>query len=100
MKISVDYEITGCVDCPYLRTGRTYGNDGRDGWTVYICSKGVFGGTGDWGDFGLDRKPKIAPYGCPYLNATAIERVASKINITTKEFEKILKDEHCEVKEI
>ena len=36
-------EFNSCLDCPYCKTGRTYGNDGRDGWTNYYCSKGAFG---------------------------------------------------------
>ena len=38
------YEFFKCEDCPYCRKGRTYGNDGRDGHTVFVCSKGAFGG--------------------------------------------------------
>lgn len=37
------YEFFNCFDCPYCKKGVTYGNDGRDGWTVYICEKGAFG---------------------------------------------------------
>lgn len=38
------YEFFKCEDCPYCRKGRTYGNDGRDGRIVFVCSKGAFGG--------------------------------------------------------
>lgn len=30
--MKIEIEVTGCSDCPNLRVGKTYGNDGRDGW--------------------------------------------------------------------
>lgn len=42
MKVTVD--VNSCKDCPFLKTGYTYGNDGRDGSLVYICKLGAFGG--------------------------------------------------------
>lgn len=96
MKISID--VTGCQDCPYLRTGRTFGNDGRDGRTVFKCSKGVFGGKDDWGySYGEYTVPKVAPYGCPFFKSNPIDRVASKLNVSIDKLEEILKDEHCEI---
>ena len=102
MKITIDYEITGCGDCPCLKLGNAYdGGDGRSNRPVYKCDKGVFGGTDSFNyDTGLSRKPKVPPYGCPYFKVRVVERVASKLNIDVRELEKILLDEHCILKEL
>ena len=42
--MKIIYEFFKCEECPYCKKGHTYGNDGRDGKTVFICSKGAFGG--------------------------------------------------------
>lgn len=97
MKITIDYEVSGCKDCPYLTTGRTFGNDGRDGTTVYKCNKGVFGGSNSWGSFGLDRKPEVPPFGCPYFKSSAVERVASRLNISCSKLNDILNEEHADI---
>lgn len=95
MKVKIDYEITGCNDCPYLRKGTDFGNDGR---TVYICSKGAYGGFGK-GDFGTDsgpyRIPKVPPYKCPYFKCSGLDRVASNLDIDSKELDRVLKEENC-----
>lgn len=78
-KVSIDYEFDTCRDCPYLRTGRSFGNDGRDGSTVYICRKGCFGGTDDiYGDFGELKKPTTPPYSCPFIEVS-VDDIAFKI---------------------
>ncbi|MGL5151614.1 MAG: hypothetical protein ACRC7N_13705 [Clostridium sp.] len=100
MKITIGYEVTSCSDCPHIETGRTYGNDGRDGTLVYKCKKGVFGGNDGWGDFGERIKPKVPPYGCPYFTSKLMERVASKLGIDVAKLKEILAQEHCEIKEI
>lgn len=101
MKITIDYEVTGCSDCPHLKKGKTFGNDGRDGVLVYKCDKGVFGGKCSYGcDTGLYKKPKVPPYGCPYFKTTPMERVASKLNISEDELDGILVQEHCVLKEL
>lgn len=97
MKISVEYEINGCEDCPFLTTGKTYGNDGRDGSLVYKCNKGVFGGSDNWGSFGLEIKPKVPPFGCPYIKSSVIERVSSRLNISCNKLNQILKEEHADL---
>ncbi|XZN14484.1 hypothetical protein ACSW9O_15570 (plasmid) [Clostridium perfringens] len=100
MKVSIDFEITNCGDCPFLTKGRTFGNDGRDGVTVYKCKKGVFGGTDEFGyDTGNCSIPKAPPYGCQYIKADILDRVSSKLNISTNELRRILNEEHCELKE-
>lgn len=102
MKVTLDFEIKSCKDCPFLTTGRTYGNDGRDGYLVYMCKKGVFGGVGDFGyDIGEDSIPKVPPYGCPpYIKTNALDRIASKLGITTEELKDVLDQEHYDIVEI
>ena len=101
MKVTLDFEIKNCKDCPFLTTGRTYGNDGRDGYLVYMCKKGVFGGAGDFGyDMGEDSIPKVPPYGCPYIKTNALDRIASKLGIITEELKDVLDQEHCDIVEI
>ena len=41
--MKIIYEFFSCEDCPYCKKGKTYGNDGRDGDTVFVCGKGAFG---------------------------------------------------------
>jgi len=66
-KVSIDYEFDNCRNCPYLRTAKTYGNNGRDGDTVYICDKGCFGRRClDGYNSGLQLIPTEIPYGCPF----------------------------------
>ena len=48
MKIQVEFEFDDCYQCPFIRKGRTYGNDGRDGQVVFICAKGAFGNINDF----------------------------------------------------
>ena len=68
MKITI--EVKGCHECPYLKRGRTYGNDGRDGEIVYYCVKGAFGKilTGIYEGYteGPSFKPFYIPHNCPY----------------------------------
>lgn len=67
MQITVTFTIHGCKGCPYLTTGKTYGNDGRDGSEVFICSEGVYGDCIDTGYWtGLDKIPNVTPQDCPY----------------------------------
>jgi len=78
-KVSIDYEFDNCEDCPYLRTSRDFGNDGRDGSTVYICKKGCFGGTDRvYGDYGESEIPTTPPYSCPFIEVS-FEDITSKI---------------------
>ena len=67
MKITI--EVKGCHECPYLKRGRTYGNDGRDGEIVYYCVKGAFGKklTGIYEGYteGLHHIPSHIPTNCP-----------------------------------
>ncbi len=100
MKAVINYEITGCHDCPYLTKGLTYGNDGRDGVIVYKCEKGAFGGEDEYGSFGFDTKPTIPPYKCPFLKYPAEERVAARLNVDYKKFKQILAQECVEIKEL
>lgn len=67
MEITVTFKVSGCRGCPYLKTGRTYGNDGRDGSEVFICTEGVYGDpvyTGYWE--GLSKIPNVTPQDCPF----------------------------------
>ena len=100
MVINVEYEVDGCYNCPFIKRGTNYGMDGRDSRTVYVCEKGAFGGKNEWGDFGFNTMPKVAPYGCPYFNNPPIDRVASKLDIDVKKLEKILNEEHCIITDI
>lgn len=102
MKAIINLEVTGCKNCPYTRIGRSFGNDGRDGSTVYICTQGAFGGKYDdgFGEFGPSSLPSIPPLKCPILKYDAMERVASKINIKVDALRKILLDEQCELKDV
>ena len=67
MKITI--EVFGCVECPYLKTGKTYGNDGRDGETVYLCKLGAFGhklkGVYEGYSEGKRIAPSYIPENCP-----------------------------------
>lgn len=100
MKITIEYEVTGCKDCPYLTTGKTYGNDGRDGSLVYMCKKGVYGATTEWGDLGAYNIPLYPPRNCPYFNSTPVERLASKLNKSVNEIERILEEENLSIIDI
>lgn len=42
--MKIVYEFFNCEECPYCKQGRSYGTDGRDGITVFICRQGAFGG--------------------------------------------------------
>ena len=67
MKITETFEIHGCKGCPRLSTGRTYGNDGRDGTEVFICLNGVYGKYDTFNCWtGLSNIPRITPQNCPY----------------------------------
>ena len=100
MKVTIEYEVENCKNCPYLAKGRTFGNDGRDGETVYKCTKGAYGGKDEFGySTGSYSIPKVPPYGCPLLNESPIKRVASKLEISISKLEKILEEENCELKE-
>lgn len=100
MKITIDYEVSGCSDCPYLAKGRTYGNDGRDGRLVYKCNKGTFGGSNDLGDCGLDMIPAAPPYGCPFFKCSGIERLASRLNVKCTTLNDILNEEHLDIVDV
>lgn len=101
MKVSIDFEITSCKDCPFLTTGTSFGIDGRGGSTVCKCKKGVFGGKDGYGcDTGECSIPKTPPYGCPYIQANVLDRVAFKMNISVNELKQVLNEEHCEIKEL
>lgn len=101
MKITVEYEVSGCKDCPYLTKGKTYGNDGRDGVVVYICEKGAYGcKKSEFGDLGLSSIPLYPPKSCPFFNSTPTERLASKLNMDVKRLEKILKEESIDIIDI
>lgn len=66
--ITLTIQVKQCAGCPRLITGRTYGNDGRDGHLVYKCSEGAFGGIDDWGySLGLEVAPKEIHPECPHL---------------------------------
>lgn len=43
--MKIVYEFFNCEECPYCKQGRSYGTDGRDGITVFICRQGAFGGA-------------------------------------------------------
>lgn len=66
--------VTSCRNCPYKYTSMTYGNDGRDGHTVNLCSKGVFGRmeTGNFEGYAeglrFEDLPNVIPYNCPFNN--------------------------------
>lgn len=67
MKVLLEFEINKCGECPFIKTGWTFGNDGRDGRTVYICSKGAFGILKDKLGYseGLIKIPDDIPKKCP-----------------------------------
>mgnify|MGYP000586219401 CR=1 FL=1 len=52
--MKLEIEVTGCKDCPFLKWGKNYGNDGRDSEEVCFCEKGVFSS-------GEKVAPKIPP---------------------------------------
>lgn len=96
--MKIEIEVTGCSDCPSLRKGRTYGNDGRDGTLVYICKKGAFGGVDRlYGDYGEIKIPKVPPIKCPYFNSNPVNRIADELNITLDKLNKILNKNKCKL---
>lgn len=100
MKVNVEYEVTCCRDCPYLKTGQSFGSDGRCGPMVYKCNKGAYGGIDEFGySTGYYSIPKVPPYKCPLFNEEPMKRVASKLEIKVSKLERILEEENCELKE-
>lgn len=49
--MKIIYEFFKCEHCPYCKKGQSYGNDGRDGYTVFVCDKGAFGGYEKFGNY-------------------------------------------------
>ena len=91
--MKIEIEITGCGDCIYLKSGRSYGNDGRDGTRVFYCLQGAFGQKGaiyrDY-DMGLDYVPKVPPKGCPYFDSDTFDLLAQDLRISTDKLKDLL----------
>ena len=43
--MKIVYEFFNCGEWPSCEKGYSYGTDGRDGVTVFICKQGAFGGA-------------------------------------------------------
>lgn len=105
---TVHYEtikITNCSDCPYCKTGMTFGNDGRDGKTVYICERGAFGKRDAVEYYGFSGYsigpvtiPKYPPTKCPIIKTPLVKIIASKLDISEFKLQKVLDEENCEIK--
>lgn len=88
INITHTYEFDNCNGCPELATGRTFGNDGRDGSTVYICNKGCFGKRNcEFGEYdnGPHSIPKEPPIKCPYIENENVRRLAGRLRISYEE---------------
>lgn len=102
INITHTYEFDNCNGCPELKTGRSFGNDGRDGRTVYICNKGCFGKYNSvYGNYdsGLSNIPKEPPVKCPYIENNNIKILANKLRISYEEVRNTLIELGLTVKE-
>lgn len=72
MKRAFSVEIEKCADCPHCVEKSNPGNDGFDGYRVWICRKGAFGkpcfehNPHDYWD-GMRFPPENIPANCPML---------------------------------
>ena len=91
MKIEIN--INGCGDCPKLKSGKTFGTDGRDGWWVYYCDNGAFGRKSDQSEYGCSsgktKIPTIPPKGCPYFESDDMELLSQDLNISVSELKNL-----------
>ena len=99
-KTKVVLEVTGCDDCPYCKSGRSYSKDGE---TVYYCEKGAFGTIFDPNDTftsyieGPTTKPKYPNMKCPILKSTPEKAIAGRLNINVESLINILEEEGCKI---
>lgn len=102
VNVTHTYEFESCSGCPELSTGRTFGNDGRDGSTVYICNQGCFGKRNcEYGQYdgGPRSAPKVPPLKCPYIENEDVKRLASRLRISYDEVRSTLIELNLTVKE-
>ena len=105
--MKLEIEVTGCKDCPFLKWGKTYGNDGRDGEEVCFCEKRAFGNPQSSPmklgySSGEKVVPKVPPKKCPYILDFLAEALLEEFgwNISTKKrMLEIFDDFEIEVKE-
>ena len=98
--MKIEIEITGCGDCIYLKSGRSYGNDGRDGVRVFYCRQGAFGQKGAvYGDYdmGLNYIPKVPPKGCPYFKSDSFDLLAQDLRISPEKLKDLLNQYNMEL---
>ena len=97
--MKIEIEVTSCSDCPSLKWGSTFGNDGRDGVKVCYCEQGAFGEKSCPKEMGATNGrnivPSVPPLGCPYFNSTPLERVADRLGISSSTLQDILNEEKC-----
>lgn len=102
INITTSYDFNNCKGCPSLGSGRTFGNDGRDGSLVYICDKGCFGRrNAEYGryDAGPREIPKEPPLKCPYIENENVRRLAGRLRISYEEVREKLIELNLTVKE-
>lgn len=93
--MKLEIEVTGCKDCPFLKWGKNYGNDGRDSEEVCFCEKGAFSS-------GEKVIPKVPSKECPYILDFLAEALLEEFgwNISTKKrMLEIFTDFGIEIKE-
>ena len=100
--MKLEIEITGCVNCPYLKWGKYYDEE-----EVCFCEKGAFGNPQcspmkPRFSNGERVAPKIPPKKCPYILDFLAEALLEEFgwNISTKKrMLEIFDDFGIEVKE-
>ena len=72
--MKLEIEITGCVNCPYLKWGKYYDEE-----EVCFCEKGAFSS-------GEKVVPKVPPKKCPYILDFLVKILLKEFgwNISTK----------------
>ena len=105
--MKLEIEVTGCKDCPFLKWGKNYGNDGRDSEEVCFCEKGAFGNPQSSPmnlgySSGEKVIPKVPSKKCPYILDFLAEALLEEFgwNISTKKrMLEIFDDFGIEIKE-
>lgn len=90
--MKIELNITGCKDCPYLKHGYSFGNDGRDGSLVYYCKNGCFGREDSYKGYynGFSHIPKYPPLKCPYFTSDKYKELATYLNISVENLKHVL----------
>ena len=97
-KVKIEVEVTGCHDCPFLKSGEMYDMYGAPDGTVYYCDKDVFGRSPECHPRGAKGKttiPKYPPTNCPYFKSDPLEIIVKNLGLcVTKENLQEILDEY------